>query len=106
MTSAQLRADKSTFISNVNSFIEKYNDALTKLNALNGDLGNYDDTILKNEIIAGNESIATIINSVISSVSSAKNEAVSKIDADIRLLEQQEAQLRLKAQQDEEEVTA
>ena len=101
MTSAQLRADKQAFISNVDKFVEGYNNVLVKVRSLNDTFSSYEDTLLKNEILAKNENLATIIASIMSKVSSAAQAAIPMIDEEIKRLERQENEVRLRAKEKE-----
>ena len=98
-----LKADKQTFITNVDHFIEEYNDALERVNALNSVFSSYEDTILRNEMLAKNEQIAANISGMIAKVSSEKAAAIAKIDEEIKRLEEQENELLLKDDEESEE---
>jgi len=93
MTSTELKNDKQIFINNVNKFIDEYNEVLAKVKAINNTFRGSVDTILKNEMVAKNEEIATNISNMISKINSEKASAIIKIDEEIKRLEEYERKL-------------
>ncbi len=103
MTSQELKNDKQTFISNVDKFIEEYQDALSKVKSLDSTFSNCEDTILKNEMLSNNKVLATNITNIINNVLSEKASIVARIDEEIKRLQEQEYELLKKKESVEKE---
>ena len=103
MTSQELKNDKQTFISNVDKFVEEYQDALKKIKSLDNTFANCDDTLLKNEMLNNNQTIADNITNIINKVLSEKASIIARIDEEIKRLQEQEYELLLKNKELQEE---
>ena len=90
MTSAELKAAKAIFVSNVDSFISQIESLSSTANTAEKDLTNSTDTILTNEISSKSKTIIQAINNTITKVNAAKSAALAAIDAEIERLIQEE----------------
>ena len=105
MTSAELKRKKMELIRNIDSFIEKYNSLNGSLRNINNFLTSTEDTMLNNEVLSQSENIASVINKTINEIQAKKTAAITKIDQEIRILEEQERKALLKKQQEEKGVS-
>ena len=101
MTSAELKRKKMELIRSIDSFIEKYNSLNGSLRNINNFLTSTEDTMLNNEVLNQSENIASVINKTINEIQAKKTAAITKIDQEIRILEEQERKALLKKQQEE-----
>lgn len=103
MTSQELKADRAKFVSNVESFIDTYNNVLNKISALSDTFSGYDDTILRTNMLSQNNNLLNAISNMISKISSEKQSVLAKVDQEIKRLEDYEASLLKEKEEETEE---